>query len=140
MKRIYIGSDHAGFITKEFIKEILSDLSIPYEDVGVFSQDSADYPIIAKMVCSQVIKNDSKGILICGTGIGMSIAANKQKGIRAALICDVVSAELSRAHNNANVLCLASRLQKSKYKPIIMTWFKTKFSTAKRHKRRISEL
>ena len=140
MKRIYIGADHAGFTSKEYIKEILDELSIPYEDIGVFSKTSADYPLIAKNVCKQVLKNNSKGILICGTGIGMSIAANKQKGIRAALVGDTLGAELSRAHNNANVLCLSSKTFKSKYKPILMTWFKTRFSAAKRHHRRVSEL
>lgn len=140
MKRIYIGSDHAGFKSKEFIKEILSELSIPFEDVGVFSEDAGDYPIIAKIVCKQVTKNSSKGILICGTGIGMSMAANKYKNIRAALVSDLIGAELSRAHNNANVLCLSGTLVKSKYKTIIMTWFKSNFSSAKRHHRRVAEL
>jgi ribose 5-phosphate isomerase B len=140
MKRIYIGSDHAGFKTKEALKEMLEDLSIPFDDVGVFTTKPADYPVIAKTVCKQVVKNKSKGILICGTGIGMSIAANKHKGIRAALVTDILGAELSKSHNNANVLCLSSKTFKSKLKPILMTWFKTRFSSAKRHIRRVSEL
>jgi ribose 5-phosphate isomerase B len=140
MKRIYIGSDHAGFTSKEYIKDILQELSIPFEDVGVLSKTSVDYPLVAKSVCKKVVKNDTKGILLCGTGIGMSIAANRYKNIRAALVSDMHSAELSRQHNNANVLCLAGSLKKSKYKPIIMAWFKSRFSTATRHNRRVSQL
>ena len=140
MKRIYIGSDHAGFNNKKYLKVVLDELNIPYDDVGVCTKETSDYPLIAKDVTREVLKNKTKGILLCGTGIGMSITANKVKGIRAALVNNVRDSELSRSHNNANVLVLSGKLQKSKIKPIVLAWFKTPFSNGARHKRRISEI
>ncbi len=108
---IIIGSDHGGYELKNHIIEHLKGLGIEYKDSGCFSEESVDYPDIAKLVCDEVVlDNSKKGILVCGTGIGISIAANKIKGIRAALCSDEYSAKMCRRHNNANVLCLGGRV------------------------------
>lgn len=140
MKKIFIGSDHAGFNNKKYLEIVLNELKIPYVDVGTQTTESCDYPLIAKDVARKVLKDKTKGVLLCGTGIGMSISANKVKGIRAALVDNVVDSELSRSHNDANILVLSGKLQKSKIKPIVLAWFNTPFSKAARHKRRISEI
>lgn len=140
MKEIHIGSDHAGFTTKEKIKTILDSLNIKFVDEGTYSKDSCDYVFYAKEVAQKVLENNSKGILICGTGIGMSIAANRIKGIRAALVNNEKTAELSRSHNNSNILVLPSNLTKIKLQKIIKTWLSVKFNNVKRHKRRIEAL
>lgn len=109
--KIIIGSDHGGYNLKNAIVKYLSSKEISFEDVGCFSTDSINYPIIAKEVCTKVVNNDdSLGILVCGTGIGMSIYANKIKGIRAAHCTDTFSARLTRQHNNSNILCLGERI------------------------------
>lgn len=108
---IAIGSDHGGFVLKEQIKEFLTQNNIPFKDYGCFDENSCDYPDIAKKVCNEINNEQcDKGILICGTGIGISIAANKVKNIRAALCCDTFSAKYTRLHNDANVLCLGARI------------------------------
>ncbi len=111
MKKIVLGSDHAGFILKKHIREHLEKMSYTCKDVGVYSEDRADYPDIAlaasKAVCSGEF---GCGILICGTGIGMSIAANKFRGIRAALCSEPYSAKYAREHNGANILTMGSRV------------------------------
>ena len=108
---IAIGSDHAGYELKEKIKEYLNDNDINYIDFGTNSTDSCDYPDFAKEVSKYVSQNEnSKGILVCGSGIGVSIVANKTKNVRAALCYSSECAELSRKHNNANVLCLGARV------------------------------
>ena len=107
---IAIGSDHAGYELKEKIKEYLNDNDINYIDFGTNSTDSCDYPDFAKEVSKYVSQNEnSQGILVCGSGIGVSIVANKIKNVRAALCYSSECAELSRKHNNANVLCLGAR-------------------------------
>ena len=109
--KVAVGSDHGGYEYKQSIIEYLQTQNIEYSDEGTHSKDSCDYPAIAHKVCEKVISGKAdRGILICGTGIGMSIAANKIKGIRAALCGDTFSAKASRAHNNANVLCLGQRV------------------------------
>lgn len=109
--KIAIGSDHAGFEYKEILKKWLLENGYECIDVGTNSTDAVDYPIYAKAVCEKVLSNEVKyGILFCGTGIGMSIAANKIKGIRAAVCSDIKSAELTRQHNNANVLCMGAQI------------------------------
>ena len=139
--KIIIGSDHAGFQAKEEIKRLLKKENYEYYDVGTFSEQAVDYPKIAKEVAKRVLENEVLGILICGTGIGMSIAANKCRGIRAALCTDHYSAKKSREHNNANILCLRSReFDHSKYWEIISSFLKTDFSNEIRHKKRIEEL
>ena len=140
--RIMIGSDHAGFKLKEKIKEFLNQENYEYEDLGTSSTNSVDYPIYAEKVAKEIQKNqDSLGILICGTGLGMCMTANKFKGIRAALCCDENLARLAKEHNNANILCLGGRqLDFEKAKRIVQTFLKTPFSNEERHIKRINEI
>ena len=140
-KRICISSDHAGFEIKEFIKEYLIKSKISTIDLGPFLNKSVDYPDYAKKVSNRVSKRKSDiGILVCGSGTGMAISANKTKGIRAAVGYNIKSTQLSRQHNNANVLCLGSRLTKRKdIKKIIKIFLNTKFEGG-RHKRRIKKI
>ncbi len=108
--KISIGSDHAGYILKDFIVDYLKQNKHTITDFGCNSAQSVDYPDYAHKVCVDFIhKKSNYGILICGTGIGMSMAANKVAGVRAALCKDVYSAEMTRKHNNANILCLGAR-------------------------------
>ena len=108
---VIVGSDHAGFNLKESIKKQLAALNIPVCDMGTHSTESCDYPCIAKKVCAAVLEQPgSCGILVCGTGIGMSITANRIRGIRAALCASEFQARATRQHNNANVLCLGERV------------------------------
>ena len=109
--KFYIATDHAGIRYKEFVKELLESKGIEVEDLGPYTPDRVDYPDYAKK-CAEAVREDagSFGILICGTGIGMSIAANKVKGIRAALCHDAYTAEMARAHNNAQILCFGERV------------------------------
>lgn len=111
MKKIVMGSDHAGFALKEKIKATLTERGYDILDVGTHSADSCAYPVIAHALCSE-IQNENRelGILICGTGVGMSMCANKHKGIRAACTSDTFSARLTRVHNDANVLCFGERV------------------------------
>ena len=112
MKQIVIGSDHAGYKMKQFLIQQLQEAGYDVEDKGTYSEDSVDAGAYAIKVCEDVANNlDTKyGILICGTGIGMSMMANKVKGIRASLVSDLFSAEMTRAHNDANVLCMGARI------------------------------
>ncbi|MBR2452770.1 MAG: ribose 5-phosphate isomerase B [Clostridia bacterium] len=108
---IAIGSDHGGINLKNIIKEFLDKKDIKYKDFGTYTADSCDYPDIAKAVCGSVVSGEcEKGILVCGTGIGMSMAANKIKGIRAAHVTDTYSARMTKEHNDANVICLGERI------------------------------
>ena len=108
---IGIGSDHGGYELKEEIKRHLDERKIEYRDFGTLSGDAIDYPIIAKEVAESVAAGTCEfGILCCGTGIGMSLAANKIKGIRAAACSETFSAEFTRRHNNSNILCLGGRV------------------------------
>ncbi len=108
---IAIGSDHGGYLLKEEIKKHLKEKGYEFKDFGTDSTASCDYPVYAEKVCHAVQSGEcEKGILICGTGIGMSMCANKCKGIRAAVCGDHFSAEFTRKHNNANVLCLGARV------------------------------
>ncbi len=140
-KKICISSDHAGYRTKEFIKEHLIKSKISTIDLGPFFEKSVDYPDYAKKVSNRVSKRKSDvGILVCGSGTGMAISANKTKGIRAAVGYNIKSTQLSRQHNNANVLCLGSRLTKRKdIKKIIKIFLNTKFEGG-RHKRRVKKI
>lgn len=109
--KITIGSDHAGYGLKQKVIAHLQERGIEVIDVGTNSPESCDYPVFAHMVCRNVLSGvTSLGILICGTGVGMSIAANKHKGIRAAVCSDTFSARLTRQHNDANVLCFGERV------------------------------
>jgi ribose 5-phosphate isomerase B len=142
-KKIFIASDHAGFLAKQDIKDILVELDFKFEDLGPYSEGSVDYPIYAKKVANKVQENlnSSFGILICGSGTGMAIAANKFEGIRANLAYDEYSAKFSRLDNDANVLTLrAIEFDHSKYKNIVETFLLTEFSGEFRHQRRIDEV
>ena len=112
MKKIYIGADSAGYTLKEEIKVYLSEKGYEICDCGCSSTASCHYPEFASMVCRSVLSeiNDSYGILVCGTGIGMSMCANKYNGIRAAVCGDTFSAKMTRRHNDANVLCIGARV------------------------------
>lgn len=108
---IAIGCDHAALELKQKVMNHLKERKIDFEDMGTFTNESCDYPVYAKKVCSAVVDARAKlGILICGTGIGMSIAANKVKGIRAACCGETYSAKMTRKHNDANVLCMGARV------------------------------
>lgn len=139
---IYLGSDHAGYNLKAAIAGYLKDAKIEYQDCGVDSADlEADYPDFAFDVGQKVAQSRAMGILICDSGIGMSIAANKVKGIRAALVDDEQSAQRSRQHNSANILCLSARnLDKSQAIKIIKIWLSTDFSKDMRHQRRVNKI
>lgn len=139
--KVFIASDHAGFRAKEEIKEVLESLACTYEDLGPENEDSVDYPDYAKKVASKVLEEDSFGILICGSGTGMQIAANKIKGIRAVFAYDKYSAKMARQDNDANILTLRSReFDHSKYYEIIRTFLETHFSEELRHRKRIEKL
>ena len=139
--KICISSDHAGYETKEFIKDLLIKSKISTVDLGPFLNKSVDYPDYAKKVSNRVSKRKSDiGILVCGSGTGMAISANKTKGIRAAVGYSIKSTQLSRQHNNANILCLGSRLTKKKdIKKIVSIFLNTKFEGG-RHKRRVKKI
>ena len=141
LKTVVLGSDHAGFAAKEYIKKFLQKSDYRVEDMGTFSRDSVDYPKYAEKVALRVNRaRNKKGILICGAGIGVSIAANKIPGIRAALVHNAKDARLSREHNDANILVLGGRpYNKTKVKKILKTWFGSKFQGG-RHKRRLREI
>ncbi len=136
-EKIIIGSDHAGFKLKETVVKHLKDLDFPIEDVGCHSQDSCDYPVYGREVAQRVANGEGRGILICGTGIGMSMAANKVPGVRAALPSNEYSARMSRKHNNANILVLGARVMGEDLILSIMdVWLSTEFDGG-RHQRRL---
>jgi ribose 5-phosphate isomerase B len=138
---IALASDHAGFIFKENTKTLLKELGLPYRDFGTDSNQSTDYPDFAHRAAEAISDNScERGILICGTGIGVSIVANKHKGVRAANCESVLAAELARQHNNANVLTLGERLLTwEKAKEIILTFLHTHFEGG-RHSRRVEKI
>ena len=140
--KIAIGSDHAGFQTKQMLAEFLEKSGFDVVDFGTHSEERADYPDYAKRVAKAVAAGKcDKGVLACGTGIGMSITANKVKGIRAAAPWSVATAKLASEHNWANVLCVPSRfVSGSGIKKIVMAWLKTPPETGGRHERRIKKI
>ena len=137
---IAIGSDHGGFELKKKLMEHLSERGLEYKDFGTYSSASCDYPIYAKAVARAVASGEcDRGIIICGTGIGVSITSNKVRGIRAALCGDCFSAEATRQHNDANVLCMGARVVgEGLALKIADTFLDTPFSNDERHIRRIS--
>ncbi|MEX2560441.1 MAG: ribose 5-phosphate isomerase B [Pirellulales bacterium] len=139
--RIAIGSDHRGFAVKQNLVDLLKRLSQEVTDVGTHGPDSVDYPDIASVVGRMVGNGEvDRGILICGTGIGMSIAANKHPGVRAAPCHDDLSAEMSRRHNDLNVLCLsADMLGEKLIDRMVEIWLKTEFEGG-RHARRVEKI
>ena len=111
-KRIVFGSDHAGYALKNKLMKLFADEGYSVTEVGTYSEDSCDYPVFAEKACTRVLNGESDlVILVCGTGIGMSMAANKIKGIRAACCSDVFSAKFTRLHNDANALCKQKRVR-----------------------------
>lgn len=136
--KVAIGADHGGFELKEKINEYLKSRNIEYKDFGTFSTESCDYPKFAKEVAVSVAKGDfEKGILVCGSGIGMSIVANKVKGINAALCWNLATATSARTHNNSNILCLGQRqLDENLALDIVDVWLNTEFEGG-RHKLRV---
>lgn len=139
--RVAIGSDHGGFLLKEEIKSLLTDMNIIFKDFGTHSVESVDYPDIAQVLSLAVANGEyDRGILMCGTGIGMSIVANKIKNIRAALVHDVFSALATREHNDSNVLCLGERvIGFGLARLITQTWLTTDFLGG-RHTRRLAKI
>lgn len=138
---VSIGSDHAGYALKEELKNYLEENKIPFKDFGTFSEEPCDYPIFAEKVANSVVSGESsKGILVCGTGIGISIAANKVKGIRAALCYTPPLAAMSRTHNDANIVCLGARVTDfPTAKSIVDVFLNTNFEGG-RHGQRVKEI
>ncbi|WP_028842391.1 ribose 5-phosphate isomerase B [Thermodesulfovibrio yellowstonii] len=139
--KIAIGSDHAGFELKELISQIVEDTGHEIIDMGTGSSCSVDYPDYAEAVAQAVSDGKAeRGILICGTGIGMSIVANKFKNVRAALCNDLFTAKMSRLHNDANILCMGARvIGKGLAIEIVKTWLSTPFE-AERHLKRVEKI
>ncbi len=137
-----MGSDHAGFATKEALKKLLEKKGIGTVDVGAFGEDSVDYPDFAIKVARKVAEEKGRfGLLVCGTGIGMSIAANKVNGVRAASPFDAYTARVAREHNDANVLCLGGRTYPvAQAKKILNAFLKAKPLSEERHKRRVGKI
>ena len=137
---IAIGSDHGGFALKQALMAHLDRRGLAYKDFGTYSEASCDYPVYAKAVANAVVSGEcERGIIICGTGIGVSITANKIPGIRAALCGDCFSAEATRLHNDANVVCMGARVVgEGLALKIADTFLDTPFSNDERHIRRIS--
>ncbi len=139
--KIAIGADHAGFQLKDSLKKLLDELGLVYEDFGTTSGQSVDYPDFARAVAEGVATGRfDRGILVCGTGIGMAIAANKVNGVRAASIVDTDTAKLSREHNDLNVLALGARvLPESRAREIVKTFLQTPFEGG-RHAARVRKI
>ena len=138
--QIVIGSDHGGYSLKNKIIEHLKEQGIEVSDLGCYSTESCDYPLVAKEVATKVLETGCKGILVCGTGIGMSIAANRFKGVRASHCTDTFTARMTRMHNDSNILCLGERITGSGLAlDIVDIWIKTEFEGG-RHTKRIDML
>lgn len=137
---IGLGCDHGGLELKKVVMDYLDSQNIGYKDFGTYTSESCDYPVYGRAVANAVVKGEcDKGIIICGTGIGISIAANKIKGIRAALCHDVFSAKATREHNNANILAMGARvIGPGLAIEIVKAFLETEFSNDERHIRRIS--
>jgi ribose 5-phosphate isomerase B len=139
--KIALGADHGGFSGKDLLAASLRKLGHQVVDVGTFSEDSVDYPDIARLVAEKVSKGSCRrGVLICGTGIGMAIAANKVRGVRAAVVWSVETARLAAEHNDANVLCLSGRLFDPRQQAMMVkSWLSTPFGGG-RHARRVRKI
>lgn len=139
---IALGCDHAGYPLKEAIKQYLDSIGEQYTDFGTYSEESVDYPIFAAKTAHAVADGVcEKGILCCGTGIGISIAANKVKGIRAAVCSDAFSAEMTRKHNDANILCMGARvISEEKALELVRIFLTTDALHEERHQRRVQML
>lgn len=139
--KVAIGSDHGGVNIKEEVKKLMTEMNIEFEDIGCTCDESVDYPDYALPVAEKVASGQfDRGILICGTGIGMSIAANKVKGIRCALVHDVFSAKATREHNDSNILAMGERvIGPGLAREVAKVWLETEFEGG-RHTRRIEKI
>ena len=139
---IALGCDHAGFELKQAIIKHLDERKIEYKDYGTYSEDSVDYAVYAEKTARAVANGECElGLLFCGTGVGISMAANKVRGIRAACCSDLFSAEMTRRHNDANILCLGGRVVSSeKATELVDIFLDTPFSGEERHARRIAQI
>jgi len=138
--KIAIGSDHRGIDQRKTIAEAIESLEMTVVDCGTHTTESCDYPDIAEVAARRIAAGEAdKGILVCGTGIGMSIAANKVNGIRAAVCHDRKTAELSRQHNDANVLCMSASLSPEELTELVTVWLTTDFEGG-RHQRRVDKV
>jgi ribose 5-phosphate isomerase B len=139
--KIAIGADHVGVQLKDTLKRVLDDIGIPHTDFGTSSAESVDYPDFAERVAQAVARGEfDRGILVCGSGIGMAIAANKVPGVRAAVGSDVVSARLSRQHNDANVLAIGARFTTDDLAAAIVRAFLSADFEGGRHVRRVEKI
>jgi ribose 5-phosphate isomerase B len=139
-EKIYLGSDHGGFELKEKIKKHLEDKGYCIDDLGCYNEESVDYPQYGRNVAKAVVENNSRGIIICGTGIGISMAANKVKGARAGLCHCVEYAKLTRQHNDANILAMGGRfIDHELAKEVTDAFLNTEFEGG-RHQRRVDDI
>ena len=139
---IYLGADHAGFHLKEELKQYLGELGYEYQDLGAKEfKPKDDYPDYALEVAKKVVAEDGLGILICATGSGVCLVANKVKGIRASVVWDEFTALQAREHNNANIICLAGKVLDSETaKKIVLLWLEAEFTGEERHVRRLGKI
>lgn len=140
-RKIALAADHAGYDEKEKLKSTLNEIGVEFDDMGTYSAESVDYPDYARKVAEAVSRGDyDQGLLVCGSGTGMAIAANKVRGVRAAVAWNEEIARLARQHNNANVLSLAARFQSDdELKKIVKAWFDADFEGG-RHERRVEKI
>jgi ribose 5-phosphate isomerase B len=141
-RKIAIASDHGGYELKEDLKGHLLSRGFEIVDMGAGKDESVDYPDFGALVAEAVSKNEfERGILLCGTGIGMSIVANKFKGVRAALVSDVFSARMAKEHNNANVIVVGGRVTgKELARAVVDAWLDTEYRADERHRRRLEKI
>ncbi|MGA9995238.1 MAG: ribose 5-phosphate isomerase B [Pyrinomonadaceae bacterium] len=139
--KIALASDHAGYAEKERLKKVLEELGVEFEDLGTVSEESVDYPDYARKVAESVARGESEqGVLVCGSGTGMAITANKVAGVRAAVAWSEETARLARQHNDANVLAIGARTTPPQEIPkIVRAWFATKFEGG-RHAARVEKI
>lgn len=140
--RVVIASDHAGVALKTTLTELLNAEGHQVTDIGTHSEESCDYPDYAALAAEHLVRGDvDRGVLICGTGVGMAISANKVRGIRAASVSEPVSAALARSHNDANVVCIGARIVGPEMAiEIVRTFLNTPFSNGERHARRVAKI
>lgn len=140
--KLAIGSDHAGLNLKNYLRDLLRGEGHEVSDLGTNSPESSDYPDFAELVGKAVVRGEAElGVLVCGTGVGVSIAANKIHGVRAAGVSEPVSARFARSHNNANVICIGERIVGgAEAEAIVHTFLETPFSEGERHIRRINKV
>jgi ribose 5-phosphate isomerase B len=141
-KQIALAADHGGFALKEEVKKHLDEIGVPYVDFGTHSADSVDYPDMALPACDAVVRGEcDKALLFCGTGVGISISANKVRGIRACCCSDSFSCEFTRRHNDANALCMGGRVVGAGLAcQLVDLFLNTPFDGGERHERRLAKI